>query len=96
MDMNSYSSYAPSKPEIISTKPSTAIDMIAYDDSRHALYVEWVNGNVYRYDGVLPSVVADACSADSLGEFVNSHVKFNYPCEFVCMNGSPTYGRLFA
>jgi hypothetical protein len=85
-----------SKPDIIDLyKPSTAINMLAYDSARHALYIEWANGSVYRYDGVLPNVVADACSAHSLGKFINLNVKDNYPCDYVYQRGTAEYQRIF-
>ena len=84
------------KPDIIDLyKPSTAINMLAYDSAHHALYVEWANGSVYRYDCVLPNVVADACSAHSLGQFINLKVKDNYPCDYVSQRGAAEYQRLF-
>lgn len=84
------------KPDIIDLyNQSTAIDLLAYDYTHHALYVEWVNGSVYRYDCVLPSVVADACCAPSLGAFVNLKVKEQYPCVYVCQHGTNEYNRLF-
>lgn len=85
-----------SKPDIIDLyKPSAAINMLAYDSVRRALYVEWANGSVYRYDGVLPNVVADASSAHSLGKFINLNVKDSYPCDYACQRGTAEYQRLF-
>lgn len=84
------------KPDIIDLyNQSTAIDLLAYDYTHHALYVEWVNGSVYRYDCVLPDVVADACSAHSLGKFINLNVKDSYPCDYTCQRGTAEYQRLF-
>lgn len=85
------------KPDIIDLyNQSTAINLLAYDSVHHVLYAEWVNGSVYRYDCVLPNVVADACCADSLGEFMNTKVKGTYPCEYVCQHGTSEYDRLFS
>ena len=60
--------------------PSTVIRRFAYDQSEHALWVEFVTGRRYVYSDV-PDEVADAFRcAFAKGVYFNTRIRDRYPC----------------
>ena len=57
---------------------STAIAKIGYSKRRHILEIEFVNGAVYRYFDISPSVYRDLLSAESRARFYNFNIKGKY------------------
>ncbi len=57
---------------------STAIAKIGYSKHRHILEIEFVNGAVYRYLDVAPSVYRDLKSAESKARFYDSNIRSHY------------------
>ena len=57
---------------------STAIANIGYSKRRHILEVEFVNGAIYRYLDVSPSVYRDLVAAESKTRYYLANVKGNY------------------
>jgi KTSC domain len=57
---------------------STAIAKIGYSKRRHILEIEFVNGAVYRYLDVPPTVHRDLMSAESKARFYDSNIRRHY------------------
>ena len=57
---------------------SSALAAAGYSKRRHILEIEFVNGAVYRYLDVPPSVYRDLMSAGSKARFYDSNIKGNY------------------
>jgi hypothetical protein len=57
---------------------STAIAKIGYSKRRHILEIEFVNGTVYRYFDVSPSVYRDLLSAESKARFYDFNIRGKY------------------
>src|SRR5260370_11660712 len=75
---------SPTPNHIISRIPrepvqSTAIAKVGYSKRRHILEIEFVNGAVYRYLDVAPSVYRELTSVDSKARYYDAHIKGNYP-----------------
>jgi hypothetical protein len=78
------SSAAPGRAAVTSRIPheavaSKAIASIGYSKRRHILEIEFVNGAVYRYLEVAPSVYRDLITADSKARYYDMNIKGNYP-----------------
>jgi hypothetical protein len=74
---------SPTPNHIISRIPrqpieSTAIAKIGYSKRRHILEIEFVNGAIYRYLDVEPSVYHELMSADSKARFYDSNIRRHY------------------
>src|SRR6478735_6178158 len=74
---------SPSPSQIISRIPrqhveSTAIAAVGYSKRRHILEIEFVNGAIYRYLDVLPSVYRNLMSADSKARFYDANIRRHY------------------
>src|SRR6476659_6978276 len=57
---------------------STAIAAVGYSKRRHILEIEFVNGAIYRYLDVPPSVYRDLMSADSQARFYDANIRRHY------------------
>jgi KTSC domain-containing protein len=57
---------------------SNAIASIGYSKRRHILEIEFVNGAVYRYLEVAPSVYRELMAADSKARYYLANVKGRY------------------
>ena len=57
---------------------STAIRSIGYSKRRHILEIEFVNGAVYRYDQVTPTVHRELMAAESKARYYDAKIKGNY------------------
>jgi hypothetical protein len=57
---------------------STAIAAVGYSKRRHVLEIEFVNGAIYRYVDVPPTVHRDLMSAESKARFYDSNIKGHY------------------
>ena len=62
---------------------SSAVRSVGYDVEQRALEVEFENGGVYRYADVPPEEVVALLEADSIGRYMNTHIKARYPAERV-------------
>ncbi len=57
---------------------STGIASIGYSKRLHVLEIEFVNGAVYRYVQVAPSVHRQLMVADSKARYYDANIKGNY------------------
>jgi hypothetical protein len=57
---------------------SSAIASIGYSKRRHILEIEFVNGAIYRYLDVSPTVHRDLMSAESKARFYDSNIRRHY------------------
>ena len=62
---------------------SSAVRSVGYDEERRTLEVEFENGGVYRYADVPPEEVVALLEADSIGRYMNKHIKSHYSAERV-------------
>ena len=58
---------------------SKAIASIGYSKRLHILEIEFMNGAVYRYLQVAPSVHRDLMVTDSKARYYDANIKGNYP-----------------
>ena len=58
---------------------SNVIASVGYSKRRHVLEIEFVNGAVYRYLEVAPSVHRDLINAESKARYYVKNIKGNYP-----------------
>jgi KTSC domain len=58
---------------------SKGIVSIGYSRRKHILEIEFVNGAVYRYLQVSPSVYRELIAADSKARYYDTNIKGNYP-----------------
>ena len=58
---------------------SKVIASIGYSKRLHILEIQFVNGAVYRYLQVAPSVHRDLMAADSKARYYDANIKGNYP-----------------
>lgn len=75
---------SPSRPAVTSHIPresvaSKGIASIGYSKRLHILEIQFVNGAVYRYLQVAPSVHRDLMAADSKARYYDANIKGNYP-----------------
>ena len=63
--------------------PSTVIRRFAYDQSEHALWVEFVSGRRYVYSDVPEEVAETFRLAFSKGIYFNTRIRDRYPCREV-------------
>lgn len=75
--------FSPADPALVSRirrEPvtSTAIRSIGYTKRRHILEIEFVNGAVYRYEQVAPTVHRELMAADSKARYYDAKIKGNY------------------
>jgi hypothetical protein len=64
-------------PEMHSVE-SSAVARIGYDAGAEEAYVEYLDGDLYAYEGVPPDVFEELANAESKGTFVNDVIK-EYP-----------------
>ena len=57
---------------------STAIAKVGYSKRRHILEIEFVNGAIYRYLDVQPSVYHELMLADSKARFYDANIRRHY------------------
>jgi len=58
---------------------SKGIASIGYSKRLHILEIEFINGAVYRYLEVAPSVHRELMAADSKARYYDANIKGNYP-----------------
>ena len=58
---------------------STEIEWIGYEGKRRMLQVEFIDGEIYQYDGVPEEVYQTFLSAPSYCGFLDEHIKGKYP-----------------
>jgi KTSC domain len=74
---------SPTPSQIISHIPrqhvaSTAIAAVGYSKRRHILEIEFVNGAIYRYVDVAPSLYRELMLADSKARFYDANIRRHY------------------
>jgi hypothetical protein len=79
-----FSQLATADPAVTSHIPrqpvvSSGIVSIGYSKRLHVLEIEFVNGAVYRYTQVTPSVHRELMAADSKARYYDANIKGNYP-----------------
>lgn len=57
---------------------SSGLASIGYSKRKHILEIEFVNGSVYRYVDVPPSVYRDLVSAESKARYYALNIRHNY------------------
>ena len=57
---------------------STGIASIGYSKRRHILEIEFVNGAVYRYLAITPSVFRELMVASSKARYYDANIRGNY------------------
>jgi hypothetical protein len=68
---------------------STAIASIGYSKRRHILEIEFVNGAVYRYLEIQPSIYRELMIADSKARYYDCNIRGNYPSARVRPRSKP-------
>jgi hypothetical protein len=58
---------------------SKVIASVGYSRRRHILEIEFVNGAIYRYLEVAPSVYRELMSVESKARYYDTNIKGNYP-----------------
>lgn len=54
---------------------SSNIRKVGYDFNKNELHVQFRNGSVYVYSEVPPQTHRDLIAADSVGGYLNNHIK---------------------
>ncbi|MGQ0812813.1 MAG: KTSC domain-containing protein [Nitrospiraceae bacterium] len=57
---------------------SSSVRGVGYEEDRHILYVQFIDGEVYEYFGVPVGDFIDLLHAKSIGWFVNKRIKPYY------------------
>ena len=57
---------------------SSNIRSIGYDKLANTLEVEFISGDIYQYFNVPEYLYQQFLSTSSHGEFLNSHIRYNY------------------
>jgi len=60
---------------------SSNIESIGYDVGSRILEVEFKNGGIYQYKGILQEVYKELMEADSFGSYLHQVIKKVYACE---------------
>ena len=58
---------------------SSNVAEAGYDGDEMVLYVRFLKGALYYYEGVPPDVWDQFISTDSAGKFIHTHLKGRYP-----------------
>ncbi len=68
-------------PELPPMTPVTSshIASVGYDADSRALYIEFSNGALWRYDGVPPFTASGLAQAGSAGQYFHANIKNSYP-----------------
>lgn len=59
---------------------SSQISYVGYEDSTSELYITFRNGSTYRYDNVPRNIFEALLKSDSVGKYLNAHIKNSYTC----------------
>jgi len=62
---------------------SSNIASVGYDNESESVYVEFLNGSTYKYNGVSESEFENLKTASSVGSYFNRNYKNVYPYEKV-------------
>ena len=59
---------------------SSSISSIGYDESTQTLEIEFSDGAIYQYLGVIPKIYKEIMDADSSGKYFHKNIKniYNY------------------
>lgn len=60
---------------------SRVLAAAAYVSGERLLYLRFNSGEVYRYFDFPPEQYDDLLSAESKGQYLNSHIRDGFPCE---------------
>jgi KTSC domain len=67
----------------MTTPASSAILRVWYEPNDETLFVTFVGGKTYAYDGVPPQLRRELLAAESHGRFFNAHIRDQYPYRLV-------------
>lgn len=62
---------------------SSSLESVGYDGGSHTLEVRFRNGGIYQYLQVPEDEVRHFLESDSMGRYLNLHIKESYPCRKV-------------
>lgn len=62
---------------------SSMCNEIGYDDDKQEMIVTWKDGRKSAYSGVSEELATQCSKAPSVGNFLNSEVKPNYPHRYI-------------
>lgn len=68
---------------------SSQIQRIGWDSQTDTLVVEFLNGQVYKYDGVTPSMFGMLACADSVGAIFADSIRLNPAIPYTKLGGWP-------
>lgn len=68
---------------------SSNVKAYAYDPTRNTLYIEFLNGRIYSYSNVPPSVANEFGQASSHGQYLNQNIKPRYTAKQVSREDIP-------
>lgn len=57
---------------------SSNLAMVGYDAESNTLEIEFLNGGIYQYFDVLPSIHEGLMNAPSHGKFFHAHIRNKY------------------
>jgi hypothetical protein len=60
---------------------SSNLAAVGYDKKQHILFISFLDGSIYSYDGVPPEEVTGLMKADSHGEYFYDNIRLVYPYE---------------
>ena len=69
--------------QMIETPKSSSILAYGYDKMTQRLHIQYYNKEMYIYKSVPHKVIESLTKADSMGKFINAHIKPNYHVEKV-------------
>jgi hypothetical protein len=59
----------------VTIEDSAQIYMVWYSPAEEQMIIEFINGDQYEYDSVLPSEFGELVGAPSVGSYFNRHLK---------------------
>jgi len=62
---------------------SSNIESVGYDEQNQEVYINFLNGSIYKYKGVPPNEFENLRTASSVGSYLNRNYKNIYPYERV-------------
>lgn len=57
---------------------SKSVSKLEYSEDTKTLIITYTTGKRYEYEGVPESVVTDMTKAESVGQYINQHIKGKY------------------
>lgn len=76
-----------SRPLVHATPDSSVVARIIYKPLRRRLYVQFKNGDIYRYDDVPGDTVSELVASESAGKAFNRLIRDEFVGELVAKRG---------